>query len=126
MTLSWPSFLAAFSSAETPPRSWAEVAFAASFPDPPEPPELLLSEGGAHAASATTLSAATVSRKGTRGDLLAMTAPPRASDRHLLRTEQDGTAAVRCARVQPAPRVTDRCGQRSPETTRRSTSSRRF
>src|SRR5678810_265085 len=70
MTLSSPSCLAAFTSASMPPRSAAEVAVAA-LPPPLEPLDALLSDGGAHAASAITLSAATSE---TRTVLLAMTA----------------------------------------------------
>jgi hypothetical protein len=57
MTLSWPSFLAAATSASMPPRSAAPVAVAAPLPD--EAAESFFS-GGEHAAMATTVPAARV------------------------------------------------------------------
>src|SRR5689334_24309271 len=66
MTFSLPSFLAALTSASMPPRSAAEVAVAASAPEPPDPVFLA---GGAQAARAATPTAATSE---TRRVLLAM------------------------------------------------------
>src|SRR6478735_11626771 len=66
MTLSAPSFSAAFTRPSMPPTPEADVALAASLPElEPE----LLSDGGAHAASASTLRPATRER---RSDLRAM------------------------------------------------------
>src|SRR6478736_4219998 len=70
MTLSAPSASAAFTRPSIPPTSAADVALAASLPDP-ELPESFA--GGEQAASARTLRLATSER---RRVLLAITAPP--------------------------------------------------
>src|SRR4051812_8016210 len=74
MTLSVPSFCAAFTRASMPPTSSAEVADAGSEP-PPLPLLLLLlssSDGGAHAASAVADAIATR----VANQILTFTSPP--------------------------------------------------
>src|SRR3954466_5292985 len=93
MTLSWPSFWAAFTRASIPPTSSAEVALFASVP----PLELLLSlpesDGGEHAAIAV----AALSATRATNQLRILTRPPvswrRRNPGHVSTVRPDGPSS---------------------------------